>query len=359
MRVVLLLIFIVLAALGGLSLWFTQSTPELMVSLSSSNSSSDSSTFNTDDSLSNDREKVITYQENQDESTPALRHEQEILMSLPRSLRGTDVNGGFEVDSNGHLILSKSNKDFFEYFLSTLGEENLEQVMDRMISLIELKLPSPAKEETIQLLHNYVDLKRALVNLEQEVGEGLAQYGDSPLAQHKARLEMLSGLRNQYLGNEAATAFFGESEDFDRYMLDKMAVTSNATLSDQERSQALVSLMENAPESIKPRLEDEYKMQKLNLDVENLRASGADSEAIYQARSQVLGEDAAQRLAQVDQAQAEWTNKYQDYQTQKAQIDSEGLSEEAYQTQVEALQTRLFEENEIRRVQALDRIKGS
>lgn len=359
MRVVLPLLIVVLAILAGLSIWFTQSPSQVPVvsntlkTVNPSNDMIDSS----DDQI--EQQKIVTYHENQTEESPQLRREQEILMSLPRSLRGTDINGGFEVDSNGHLILSKSNKDFFEYFLSALGEESLEEVMDRMTSLIELKLPSPAKEEAVKLLHDYVAFKRALLELESEVGEGLNQYGDSPVAQHKARLDMLSGLRTQYLGSDAASAFFGESEDFDRYMLDKMALNTDASLSSQARSEALVELMTNAPDTIKARLQEEYKMQKLNLDVENLKASGADSDAIFEARAEVLGEEAAQRLQQVDQAQAAWDSKYQTYQAQKALIDSEGVSEQAYQTQVEALQARLFDDHEIRRVQALDRINNA
>jgi len=290
---------------------------------------------------------------------PGLRaREQEILSSLPRSLRGTDINGGFQVDADGHLIISSANRDFFEYFLSTLGEESLEQVMDRITEIIELRLVSPAQEEAINLLKNYINLKRALVDFEQQVGNGLDQYGNSPLAQHRARLDMMSELRRQYLGEEAAQAFYGESEDYDRYMLDRMSLTSNSSMSSYERTEALVKLMEEAPESLKPRLEDDYKMQKLNLDVENLKASGASEEDIYQARAEILGEEAASRLQQVEQAQSAWNNRYQAYQSEKALLISEGLSEAAYAEEVNALQQRMFEDNELRRVKALDRINA-
>lgn len=358
MRVTLTILALVFLSLGALSFWFTQSQSDL----------DDSSVLNvTSNQSSHAVPEPNSHVVKQDTASPeitavdtvALRREQEILQSLPRSLRGTDVNGGFKTGPDGHLIISKANKDFFEYFLSALGEESLEQVMDRMTALIEARLESPAKEEALQLLSNYIDFKRALVDFEQTVGDGLSQYGDSPLAQHKARLEMLSNLRAQYLGDEAAGAFYGESEDFDRYMLDKMALTSNSELSDRERSEALVKLMEEAPQSIKSRLADDYQMQKLELDVANLKSSGANEEEIFQARSQVLGEDAARRLQQVETAQAQWDARYQDYLEQKASIESEGLSDAAQASQIESLQTRLFEDNEIRRVQALDRIKGS
>lgn len=357
MRITLSILALLFLTLGGLSFWFTQSEPDVR-DLSDFNDTSDNHVSAPAPEVIVDNQSVVRAEITSND-TVKLRREQEILQSLPRSLRGTDINGGFEVGPDGHLILSKANKDFFEYFLSTLGEESLEQVIDRMVALIEFRLESPAKEEAVQLLNNYIALKRALLDLEQEVGEGLSQYGDSPLAQHRARLDMLSSLRTQYLGDEAASAFFGENEDFDRYMLDKMALNGNTELSDLERSEALVKLMEDAPESIKPRLEDDYQMQKLNVEVASLKASGASDEEVFQARAQVLGEDAATRLQQVETAQAQWDSRYQDYLDQKAEIESEGLSEAAQIDQIESLQTRLFEDNEIRRVQALDRIKGS
>jgi len=349
--IVICSIFVLLAALTA---WLNSSKPPVI-------EPNQSLTTNTPE-----RSQIEFYSE-AEPSSPATDHikdsglkarEKEILSSLPRSLRGTDINGGFEVDADGHLIISSANRDFFEYFLSTLGEESLEQVMDRITEIIELRLVSPAKEEAINLLQNYIELKRALMDFEQQVGDGLDQYGNSPLAQHRARLDMMSELRRQYLGEEAAQAFYGESEDYDRYMLDRMSLASNSSMSSHERSEALVKLMEKAPESLKPRLEDDYKMQKLNLDVENLKASGASEEDIYQARAKALGEEAASRLQQVEQAQSAWNDRYRDYQSEKEQLISEGLSEGAFAEEVNALQQRLFEDNELRRVKALDRINA-
>ncbi len=358
MRLILPLLVFSFIALGGLSLWFSQTSTETDHTWSDTMIRDDEPAPVVDSDAGISPQKTVTYQENQQTISPSKLRERELMMSLPRSLQGTDINGGFAIDDDGHLIISSANRDFFEYFLSAMGEESLDQIKDRMIQLIELQLPSPAKEEAIQLLNNYLDFKGALVNLEQEVGEGLTQYGDSPLDQHRARLDMLSNLRHQYLGDEAASAFYGESEAFDRYMLDKMSLTTNADLSDTERNKALLALMEDAPESIKPRLEEEYQMQKLKMEVSELKAAGADSEAIYQARAKVLGEEAASRLQQVEQARTEWDNKYQAYQSEKARIQNEGLSDDAYQAQVELLQNRYFDSQELRRVQALDRINN-
>ncbi|GAA3943436.1 lipase secretion chaperone [Litoribacillus peritrichatus] len=291
-------------------------------------------------------------------TSPPSTKQQEIkaLMSLPASLRGTDINGGFKVDEDGHLILSRDNRDLFEYFLSSMGEETLEQILERISNLIEVSLASPAREEAQVLLNNYIDLKRALADLEQQVGTGLAQYGSNSLDAHRARLDMMSDLRRQYLGDEAAIAFYGESEDFDRYMLQKMQIATNQTLSSHEKTKAYVALMEQAPDSVKPRLQDDYKMQSLELTVADLKATGASEHEIYTARADVLGEEAASRLQQVEQAQSVWQGRYDQYAEQRQAIQQSSMDTDSQQEAINQLQQSLFEDHEVRRVQALDRI---
>jgi lipase chaperone LimK len=70
----------------------------------------------------------------------------------------------------------------------------------------------------------------------------------------------------------------------------------------------------------------------------------------------VLGEAAARRLQQVDQAQAQWNEKYQNYRDQREQLASDGLSDTAFNEELVRLQEMLFEPQEVRRVQALDRL---
>ncbi len=301
---------------------------------------------------SNNKQKPL----NSSEHEGFKRSEQQALMALPSSLRGTEINGGFQVDQDGHLIFSSENRDFFEYFLSSMGEETLEQILDRLTLLIQQRLDSPAQEEALALLNNYIEMKRALSDLEQQIGSGLNQYGSSALDAHRARLQMVSDLRRQYLGDDAAQAFYGETEDFDHYMLDRMALTANNELSGQEKERALVDLMEQAPESVKPRLSDEYKMQRLRVDVSDLKAQGASAQEIYDARALVLGEDAAGRLLKVEEAQAEWNGRYAQYTEQRQAIESSNMDTVEQQDAVRALQQDLFSDNEVRRVQALDRI---
>src|SRR5699024_2093736 len=54
------------------------------------------------------------------------------LGEVPSSLSGTRVDGHVAADSSGQLIVSVGVKQMFDYFLSTLGEEDLNDVKGRI-----------------------------------------------------------------------------------------------------------------------------------------------------------------------------------------------------------------------------------
>jgi lipase chaperone LimK len=278
------------------------------------------------------------------------------IQKSAQSLHGTDINGGFPVDSNGHLIISPLNRDYFEYYLSTLGELPLDEILLKMEEDISANLTEPAKSEALELLGNYIELKRALLNLEEQVGDQLLQYGSNPIEAHKARLAMLSELRQQHLGSEASQAFYGETEAYDTYMLDRMSINQNTELSQQEKQQELLNLMKSAPEALQPRFEEEIRMKSMELEVAKLQAENADPQAIYAVRAEALGEPAATRLQALDERKALWQNRYDSYQQELQNIESSGLSGEELKLATEQLRDNHFEPNELRRVDALDRI---
>lgn len=85
-------------------------------------------------------------------------------------------------------------------------------------------------------------------------------------------------------------------------------------------------------------------------------AEGIDDAQVLDAlRTEVFGLEAAARLKALDQKRAQWQQRLQQYYCAKQQIlQSNGIVEEDKQSQVDALQQRLFQGPEITRVRALD-----
>ena len=76
---------------------------------------------------------------------------------LPRSLEGTEVDGGLAADPEGHLIVGPGVRALFDYFLSATGEEPAELIRARIIAEIEERLPPTAAREAIDLLLGAAD----------------------------------------------------------------------------------------------------------------------------------------------------------------------------------------------------------
>src|SRR5690606_16991165 len=87
------------------------------------------------------------------------------LHDRPASLQGTDVDGELLVDAQGNLVASIGVRRVFDYFLSTLGEEDLDTIKARIAAHLVEKLPPEAARQAWRLLNNYLDCQHALSEL--------------------------------------------------------------------------------------------------------------------------------------------------------------------------------------------------
>src|SRR5690606_30234442 len=88
--------------------------------------------------------------------------------SLPPSFAGTQVDGQFQLDPAGNLLIDRDIRRIFDYFLSALGSEPLETSVQRLRQHIAQQLVQPAEGQAIALLGRYLDYKRQLLALEQQ-----------------------------------------------------------------------------------------------------------------------------------------------------------------------------------------------
>ncbi len=87
-----------------------------------------------------------------------------------------------------------------------------------------------------------------------------------------------------------------------------------------------------------------------------LREQGASEAEIRALQEQQFGPAAADRFADLEARRAAWQRRYHDYRLQRQQLIRSGLSHTDQQVALARLQQRLFEDKELARVHALDRI---
>jgi len=270
--------------------------------------------------------------------------------ALPASL--ADIKHGvvLQVDEDGNLIVNSHTHDLFEFYLSAMGEEPLQQILIRIRHDIEQQLTSVAKDQAFLLLKNFVDYKIELSSLSTDL-KSQASPGLELLKLQKAQI---SSLRAHYFSPNTYQAFFQQEEDYDDFMLSQLEINQNPHLDAIQKSQQIDALLDQLPEEIKRVRRTASRHGELFQTANNMRSNGASNEDIYQLRARSLGDEAATALAELDVKRSLWQQRLSLYAQQRDAILDSGLSDNDSLQAIDALINLNFSHPEIVRVKALD-----
>tara|TARA_Y100001934_G_scaffold232542_1_gene281401 strand:+ start:1467 stop:2495 length:1029 start_codon:yes stop_codon:yes gene_type:complete len=272
-----------------------------------------------------------------------------VLGPLPASLSGTQVDGRLQVTARGDLLINPAVRQVFDYFLSALGEESLEDIQARLAGHLGEQLPPEAARQAWQLYEQYMALRHAMEQLPEH---------DGSVESMRAAVLQRHDMQQAYLGTEAADAFYGLDMAYDHYMIERQTLNEDESLTVTEREQRLANLEQTLPAGMRKMLEDTRAPLTLQQRTRALREQGASEAEIRALREQHFGPAAADRFAAMEQQRAEWDQRYDAYRTQRQVLINSGLSHTDQQIALARLQQRLFAEKELARVQALDRINA-
>jgi lipase chaperone LimK len=277
------------------------------------------------------------------------------LEALPPSLAGTEVDGEFEVDAAGHLKITGSIRRIFEYFLATVGEENLATIQARLKAYINHKLKDPAATEAAQLLDKYLAYKQALRNVSQAGGSADATLNPQALRQ---QMQQVQALRQQFFTPEVITAFFGDEDAYDRYALDRLDILQDQALSATQRAQRLATLEAQLPAPMRDAIGTITKAQSLEALTADWRQRGGSAAELRQIREKLVGAEAADRLETLDGENAAWDQRMHAWYGERAAIlGNKNLSEQDRTRQLEQARASRFDATERLRVESLERMK--
>jgi len=271
---------------------------------------------------------------------------------LPDSLKLTHIDGQLEVDAEGNLIVTGQVKNLFDYFLMTLGEENLDEILARINAHLSSELQEPALSQAKSILVQYLDYKNNMVTLNQSYTDQAGLLGgEFEMLQHQ--LNMQTRLRREVMEPEVVQAFFEFDEIYDQWSLDRLKIGSDNTLSLDERKQILDQMEQELPEEMRALQEGKFQPQEFR-QLQNSQTFSNEEEkyAFYQ---QQFGDDTAHRLQSLDNRRQQWQARLDDYFVQKNAILSvEGLDQSDRDTAVRDLKEASFSDNEQRRLIALE-----
>ncbi|MBF0100969.1 MAG: lipase secretion chaperone [Desulfobacterales bacterium] len=308
-------------------------------------------------------EKNIATQLHEKNSEESKQEYESAYGPLPRSMQGTQVDGKLMVDNNGNLIIDRSILELFEYFLAAQGEESLEIILGRIEEYIKKQLSDPARQKALDILDGYMKYKQRAADLEKD--GILAEYGDVPvnlrdLPLLKKVLEQRMALRREHLSKDVVDAFFGLDEKYDMFTLGRMEILQNESLSESEKNVRIEALQkELLPQELIEMRKEALAYNDVHKQVDDMKSKGASPEEVFEVREKAFGKEAAERLANLDKETGEWNQRMNQYKKQRDTIKNAGnLDDTMKKNEIENLRKNLFNESELRRVKALDKLDG-
>lgn len=273
------------------------------------------------------------------------------LGALPMSLQDTAIPDGWDkLDAQGNLLPTLELRNLFEYFLSALGEESLADITSRIQSALAA-LAEPAQGQAMEKLAQYLDYKLAVAELEANQ-TGAGGPGKMDLDAVAEQFRQARNLRRDKLSEDWAEAFFAEEENLDDVTLSRFRILRDDTLNEAQKAQQLAAAEQQlSPEQRAVRAESQRFEQY------QLQAANASPAALQQLRETTFGVEAAARLAQLDQEEAQWQTQMTAYEKAKAQLQSAGLAPDDYLTALKRLRSQHFTEQQQLRVEALDAVQ--
>ena len=128
-------------------------------------------------------------------------------------------------------------------------------------------------------------------------------------------------------------------------------IEQDKQLSDTQKAAARQDYVSRMPDnSTKANIQQQANLNDLIDSTEQMKKQGETTEALYNMRRELVGAPAAARLAQVDQQDADFDQRFKQYQTQKQQLLSRNADKAQAQTQIHQIEQQLFNDMERKRL---------
>ncbi|KPQ02903.1 lipase secretion chaperone [Marinobacter sp. HL-58] len=275
------------------------------------------------------------------------------------SLAGTEIDGSLRADDNGNLIIDLETRDFFDYFLNTIGEVSPEKALDQIETLARDNLPEQAAEQALALLDQYLDYKDSALAL------GSQNLDPTRQSDPQYQLEMLKGaladmkqLRRNSFDASTHEAFFGLEEAYGDYTLASLDIQQRTDLSAESKATLQEWHRQQLPEVIR---RTETRMIADGERIQQRQKALADTSSPEEAgrQLQALGVEPEQSAEVVGylKEREQFDQRFDQYRQEVASLDQSGVAEEDRAAMESQLLEQHFEDEQSRtwaRLRALE-----
>ncbi len=276
---------------------------------------------------------------------------------LPASLRDTPPPTALGIDEDEELIADHRVRNLFEYYLTAIGEEPLERIVARIKYDLSQQLDGVALDQGYEILEGYLQYRNNMAVIKNQF---VNQYGNQAYDLTIVR-EMKGALRESRYGFMSAPvvdAFFSQEDQYDDYMMAKVALMSDSRLTGAEKDNLLNQLDHDSPQWIVEANHRANLVSDVRSQESALRASGGTEEDVYALRVKSYGEEQADNLKKLDERRAQWQRLVELYRIDlNSLLASAGDTSNIDQSLLQSLREQYFEGPELARIKAIDKIE--
>ncbi len=278
--------------------------------------------------------------------------ENDVSIELPYSLRNAGAPAPLDIDDQGNLIVNIKVRNFFDFYLSALGEETLEALTARIAGDLST-LPQQAQDRALAILNGYIGYRQAVdAFLERSAANNFSVGRRSTeRAQKIAAAEQklkLRELRRDFFDDETIDAFFGAEDQYDDYVLARLRIEENEFVSDAQKAAEKQKLLETMPDWF----QEQERVRTAVAAVRALEFEDLTPNEKARRQAALVGPEAAARLQLLDQRRAVFKSRVDAYE--KAVEDLEAVygspGSPAYEKALNALREQSFSKPELIRL---------
>ncbi|NOI24499.1 lipase secretion chaperone [Vibrio mediterranei] len=254
----------------------------------------------------------------------------------------------FDADDHDSLKVSSqldtqidnaSERDTFEYFISGLVDNDTDTIEQRFERYSQRRDGSEQLEP--ELFEKYMRYKAALAALKRN-GDEATNFQDL----HQQILLMQS----EFFTADEQERLFGEEN-----LLRELALTKKAIKESAQTPEEYQQRWENELNQLSPELQNSFRNATVLTALNDTNAM--DTQSQYIAREALVGSEAAERLMTLDQKRADFDQQFDSYLVARADILNNASFNDAEKAQaINDLREPLFDKNQWRRIEALERI---
>jgi len=256
-------------------------------------------------------------------------------------LSDVEIDGSLQMSADGHLIKSKKIRQLFDFFLMAINDEGLTVCSGRIKEMIIMSLTGEARKEAIAIWEAYNAYRLALPDA-SAMNEHVTVKTGLPLLENNLgdRIQ----LRRKYMSQEVVNLFFGEEEAYDRYILDRMRIQRNSSLTEPEKAAAIGEIADQLPAPLAEKEANIRKEKMVETEINRLKQT-KDSASVFALRESYFGGESARRLSLLDQKTESLNRRIIEFQQFKqSTTEDPELTKEEKMRQIEAAQKTNFSE---------------